>query len=86
LSTMDESSELPEAPNTDYRCPQCGEVFHRYQTRCPACGAPIDQVFSGQYHPPRGRATRWFAWAILVMFVLSVAAAVLLAICSLGLP
>ncbi len=82
---MDESSELPEAPNTFYRCPWCGEVFRRYQARCPVCGGSMGQVFSGQYRPRHGRATQWFAWAILVMFLLSVAAGVLLAACSLWL-
>jgi len=81
--TMEQSSESPEAPNIDYRCPQCGDVFAQYRIRCPACGAPIDQAFSGRYHPRRGRATRLFAWVIIVMFVLSVALGVILAAWSL---
>lgn len=79
---MAESSEWPRTSNTDYRCPECGDVFGRYQTRCPACGEPIDQVFSGRYRPGRGRVARCFAWAIIVPFLLSVATGVLLAACS----
>jgi len=40
----------------------------------------IDELFSGRYHPRRGRAMRLAAWIVILGFAATVAAAALLII------
>jgi len=75
-----DQAERSQGASIDFICANCGCVFEQYQGRCPRCGMLIDELFSGRYHPRRGRAMRLAAWIVILGFAVTVAAAALLII------
>jgi len=63
-----------------FQCPQCKRELLEYAESCPHCGAGLLNVFSATYQPTASTTKKLVAWAILIFFVGTMAAAFLMVV------
>jgi len=63
-------------PRIEFACPNCRVRLMVYYSKCPSCGLPLADFYSGRYHLRRGPGTRVVSWVILVLFAICIVGAI----------